>query len=310
MSDTGMYELIARNKRNSWLLVLILMLLLTATAASFGFYWGGKEYAVGAAVEIGLLGLVFAGALSLFGYFQGTSVIMAISSAHKADPDGERQLHNVVEELCIASGLPKPEVYIIEDSAPNAFACGRNPEHSAVAVTRGLMDKLNRNELQGVLAHELSHIQDYDILFATLITVLVGTIVLMCDLFRRMTFLGMGRRRSSRSDRGGQGQAIIAIVALALMIIAPVFAMIIQFAASRQREYLADAAGAKLTRDPLSLASALGKIAGDPDPLEAANRGTQHLYIINPLKAQAEFQSWFATHPPTKERIRRLREMT
>ena len=315
MSDTGMYDLIARNKRNAWLLVLTLAALLGAVAAALGYHAGGAELGGAMALQFGIMGFMVAGTLSLISYFTGTAVLMAVSGAHLVSPEQETQLHNVVEELCIAAGLPKPQVYVIEDSAPNAFACGRNPAHSALAVTRGLMDKLNRNELQGVIAHEMSHIQNFDILFATLISVLVGTIVLLCDMFRRYTlFGGRSRRRdSSRDSRGGgQLELVLTVIALVLLVLAPLFAQIIQLAVSRQREYLADASGAKLTRNPEALADALEKIAGDPEPLEAANRGTQHLFIINPLKgkASAEFQSWFSTHPPTLERIRRLREMT
>lgn len=310
MPPTGMYELIAANKRNSVLLIIIMLLLVAGVAAAIGCATGGGEYGAPQALFFGALAFVIAGIGALISYFSGTQIIMAISGAQPADPERERQLHNIVEEVCIAAGLPKPALYIIEDSAPNAFACGRNPQHSAIAVTRGLMDKLSRSELQGVIAHELAHIQNYDILFATLMSVLVGMVVLMCDMFRRWLWFGGRRRRSS--NRGNQGEALLAIIAIVLMIIAPLFAQIIQLAASRQREYLADATGAKLTRDPESLARALEKIATDPEPLEAANRGTQHLFIVNPLKgkASAEFQSWFATHPPTRERIARLRAMT
>lgn len=305
-----MYELIAANKRNSVLLVLIMLALVAGVAGSIGYATGGVEYGGPQALFFGAVAFCVAGLGALVSYFSGTQIIMAVSGAHPADPERERQLHNIVEEVCIAAGLPKPKLYIIEDSAPNAFACGRNPQHSAIAVTRGLLQKLNRNELQGVIAHELAHIQEYDILFATLMSVLVGMVVLMCDMFRNWLWFGGRRRRSS--GRGNQAEALLAVIAIVLMIIAPLFAQIIQLAASRQREYLADATGAKITRDPESLARALEKIASDPEPLEAANRGTQHLYIINPLKgkASAEFQSWFATHPPTRERIARLRAMT
>ena len=313
MSDTGMYELISRNKRNSWLLVIALVFVAAILALVFGRWWGGRQFGLQDALLFCGFAVIFAAFAAVTSYFTGTSVIMAVSAAHRTSPDDERQLHNLVEEMCIASALPKPEIYIIEDGAPNAFACGRNPENSAVAVTRGLMGKLSRNELQGVIAHEMSHIQNYDILFATLMSVLVGTIVLMCDLFWRMSLFGGRRRRSSRG-RGGGGQIelIIGIVAILLMIIAPLFARIIQLAASREREFLADSTGAKMTRHPEALASALAKIADDDEPLEAANRGTQHLYIVNPMKgkAHAKLQSWFSTHPPIEERVQRLREMT
>lgn len=311
MPPTGMYEVIAANKRNSVLLVLILLVLVASVAGAIGFATGGAEYGGPQALFFGAIAFCIAGLGALISYFSGTRIIMAVSGAQPADPGRERQLHNIVEEVCIAAGLPKPKLYIIEDSAPNAFACGRNPQHSAIAVTRGLLQKLNRNELQGVIAHELAHIQEYDILFATLMSVLVGMVVLMCDMFRNWLWFG-GRRRRSSSGRGNQAEALLAVIAIVLMIIAPLFAQIIQLAASRQREYLADATGAKITRDPESLARALEKIASDPEPLKAANRGTQHLYIVNPLKgkAPADSQSWFATHPPTRDRIARLRTMT
>jgi heat shock protein HtpX len=314
MAATGMYALISANKRNSWLLVIVLCLVLAAIAGAGGVYFGGED-PLPSALVFGLFGLGIATIGGLVSYFMGAEMIMAISGAHPAGEDDQRQLHNILEELCIASGLPKPKLYIIKDSAPNAFACGRDPQHSAVAVTRGLMDKLSRNELQGVLAHELSHVENYDIRFATMISILVGSIALLCDmLLRSMRWGAIGGRRRSSSSRsssgGGQAQALLLVLALVLMILAPLFAQILQLAASRQREYLADASGAKMTRDPESLARALEKIAGDPEPLEAANRGTQHLYIVNPLKGLSETQSWFATHPPLRERIARLRSMT
>ena len=306
-----MYSLIAGNKRNSALLMVVMILLVGLTAAVFGMYYGGNQYGTQYAVFFGLLGVGLATIGALASYYMGPQAIMAVSRAHRADPEQERQLHNTLEEVCIAAGLPKPDLYIIEDSAPNAFACGRNPEHSAIAVTRGLMDKLTRNELQGVMAHELSHIQNYDTRFATLMTVLVGALVMMCDVFWRMSLFGGRRRRSSSGGKGGgQLELIIGLVALLLMVLAPLLAQIIKLAASRQREYLADANGAKITRNPESLARALEKISGDPDPLEAANRGTQQLYIVNPLKGAHEAQSWFATHPPIRARVQRLREMT
>ncbi len=308
MSNSGMYELISRNKRNSILLILCMCLLIAVVAGFFGAYYGN----ITTAIIFAALGMILAGISAIVSYYSGTKIIMTVSNARKINIENDYQLDNIVEEMCIASGLPKPEIYIIEDSAPNAFATGRSPEHSAIAVTRGLIQKLNRNELQGVIAHEMSHIGNFDIRFAMLMSVLVGTLLLMCDMFWRISLFGGGRRRRSSNSSGGKGQAIIAIVALILMIVAPVLAYVIQMASSRQREYLADATGAKMTRNPDALASALEKIASDTEPLEAANRGTQQLYIVNPLKgkAYAAKQSLFATHPPTQERIERLRAMT
>jgi heat shock protein HtpX len=215
-----------------------------------------------------------------------------------------------VENLAIGSGLPMPRTWVLEDSAPNAFATGRDPRHSHVVVTRGLLDKLEPIELEGVLAHEMSHIGNYDIRVMTVATVLVGLIALVSDFFLRWSFMGTGGRRGSR-DKGGGGLGLLIIV-LAILgaILAPLVAQAIKFAVSRQREYLADASGALLSRHPEALARALEKIAMDPEPLEAANKATAHLYISNPLRDHKSFlNNLFSTHPPVEERIRLLRSM-
>ena len=251
--------------------------------------------------------------MTLFSLFGGAGTLLAMSGAKPIEKRDAPQLFNVVEELSIAAGVPMPKVYVINDTAPNAFATGRSPKKAAVAITSGLLSKLRRDQLQGVMAHELSHIRHHDILFAMMMAVMVGVVVLMCDFFWRAAFFGGGRRRRSRDRGGGQAQAIIAIVALLLAILAPILAKIIQLAVSRQREYLADAGAVELTRDPEGLASALETIAADPEPLEAANRATQHLYIVNPLQKAAGSRrrsSLFSTHPDIHERIARLRAMT
>ena len=259
------------------------------------------------------MGLIIAGIIALimvsFSYYGGDSALLLASRAKKIEKKDAPQLFNVVEELSIGAGIPMPDVYIIEDTAPNAFATGRNPKHAKVAITRGLLTKLKRDELQGVMAHELSHIQNRDILFAMMIGVLVGMVVLLCDAFMLSMWFGGGRRR--RRERGGGGaEMIIMIVGILLAILAPILARIIQFAVSRQREYLADASAAKLTRYPEGLARALEKISGDREVLEVANRATQDLYIVNPIKAfEKRAQSMFSTHPPIRERINRLRAM-
>jgi heat shock protein HtpX len=202
-----------------------------------------------------------------------------------------------------------PAIYVIDDSAPNAFATGRDPEHASVAITTGLMEKLSRDELQGVMAHELSHVGNRDILFATMVGIMVGSIVLIADFFLRSFIWGGGRRRS-RDSRGGGGGAILVLIALLFAILAPLFAKLLQLAVSRQREYLADASAVKLTRYPEGLASALEKIARDREVLEVANRATQHLYIVNPIKPfEKRAKSLFSTHPPLEERVARLRSM-
>jgi heat shock protein HtpX len=236
-------------------------------------------------------------------------VVLSISGAHEVTKDEEWEFVRRVENLCIGAGLPMPKTWVLEDSAPNAFATGRDPDHSHVVVTRGLLDKLEPAELEGVLAHELSHIGNYDIRVMTIVTVLVGVTALLSDIMLRMTIWGAGSRRGSR-DKGGGAALILVVVAILGAIIAPIVAQFIKFAVSRRREFLADASGALLSRNPEALARALEKIAGDTEPLEAANKATAHLYIENPLKEHASLlNSLFNTHPPVEERIRLLRSM-
>lgn len=241
-------------------------------------------------------------------YYYSDRITLSISRAREA-PRQEPflTLHREVENLAITAGIPKPRIYIINDSAPNAFATGRDPEHAVVAVTTGLLDKLDKQELEGVIAHEMSHIGNYDIRLMTIVVVLVGVVALLSDFFLRWTWFGGGRRRSD-SEGGGQLQLILLIAAIALAILAPIAATLIQLAISRKREFLADATGALLTRYPEGLASALEKIAQDPEPLEVANRATAHLYIENPIKKES-ISALFSTHPPVVERIKKLRAM-
>lgn len=256
--------------------------------------------------------VVFAALLvyTLFSYFAASSVALTISGAHEATREEETELHQVVENLCIGAGLPKPKIFVIEDGSPNAFATGRNPEHAAVAVTRGLLQKLDRLELEGVIAHELSHIGNRDTRVATITVLLVGVTALLADFFLRWTWFGAGARRSNRGRNAGAATAIIFAIALIMAILAPLAAQAIRFAVSRQREYLADASGVLLTRYPPGLANALEKIAADPDPLEVANKATAALYINNPLREHSGFlNGLFTTHPPIVERIRILRAM-
>ncbi|HPJ71451.1 MAG TPA: M48 family metallopeptidase, partial [bacterium] len=268
-----MYEEISRNKRNSLLLIAVFCLVVMGIGYLVSAATGSPAFLAAA--------FVFAVVFSLNGYYFGDRMVLLASRAREADPVQYRQLYNVVEELTLASGLPMPKLYIIaDDDAPNAFATGRDPEHASIAVTTALLERLNREELQGVLAHELSHVGNRDILFATLVGVLVGIIALLCDFFLRYTFWGGGGRRN-RSGGGGGGNTLILVAALVLAVLAPIAAKLIQLAISRQREYLADAAGAKMTRNPEGLARALEKIALSPGKLEAANRATQHLYFVN-----------------------------
>jgi heat shock protein HtpX len=258
--------------------------------------------------------LYFAVAFSFFSsfisYWFSDKMVLAMSGAKEVDHDSARELYHLVENLCITAGLPVPKIYIIEDSAPNAFATGRDKNHAVIAVTTGLLQKLDKVELEGVIAHELSHIGNRDILLATLVTVMVGLIVLLADWFMRWSIFG-GRRKSDDSENS-QMALIITIVAIVFAILAPLGAYMMQFAISRKREFLADADAALLTRYPEGLARALEKISADNEPLEAANRATAHLYIASPFKGNEQKTSWFAkmmmTHPPVAERIAKLRD--
>jgi heat shock protein HtpX len=267
--------------------------------------------------DSGTGGLIFALILwvimSLVAYFQGDSILLAVTGARKIGPDDHPRLYNVVEEMKIASGLERmPDIYIMDDPALNAFATGRDPKKASVTVTSGLLQKLNRDELQGVVGHEMSHIKNRDVLLMAMCSVLLGTIVILAWYASRfLLFGGMGRtRRSSSSGGGGSGQIIIIIVAIALMILAPIMAQLIYFAISRKREYLADASSALYTRYPDGLASALEKLAASTDQLKSANQATAPMYIVNPFRKRGMAASDLtSTHPPISERIRILRSM-
>ena len=273
-------------------------------------------YFLGLAFDSAMAGLVIAillwVILSLVAYFQGDSILLSMSRAKKIKPDDHPRLYNVVEEMKIASGLEKmPDIYIIDDPALNAFATGRDTNKASVAITSGLLQKLSRDELQGVMAHEISHIKNRDVLLMAMCGVLLGTIVILAYYGSRFLFLGgAGSRRSSSSKGGGQGQIIILVVALVFMILAPIFAQLIYFAISRKREYLADASGALYTRYPEGLASALEKLAASTDQLRSANQATAPMYIVNPFRKRGlKASDLTSTHPPISERIRILRAM-
>jgi heat shock protein HtpX len=250
---------------------------------------------------------------ALIGYYVGPSAVLAMSGARKISRDDDPQLYNIVDELRLASGLPMPQLYMMDTPAMNAFATGRDPEHASVAVTSGLRQRLGRDELQGVIAHELSHVRNFDIRFMTLMAVLVGVVVLMADIGMRAIFYGGGRGRSRSSGSGGGALMLVVIlVAIVLAIIAPIFATLIQLAASRQREYLADASAARMTRYPEGLARALEALASDTHEMGEASRATSHLFIVKPLMANGrrvggEGSSIWSSHPPIEERIARLR---
>jgi heat shock protein HtpX len=300
------YAQIAANRRASWLLMLIVTLLLVALAGTAGYALGYEWYGIPFA-------LILAAILASTSYFGGDRLVLAASDAQEVDrshpPDNLKQLMNVVEEMRLASGQPMPRIHVIPDTAPNAFATGRDPKHASIAVTAGLLEKLDREELQGVIAHEMSHVRNLDIRFMLLIGVMVGTIALIADWFLRISFWGgLGRGRRSGGDREGGGiMALIAIIALLLSVLSPIVGRLVMLAASRRREGLADVSAVELTRNPMGLAGALRRIADDPEVLEVANKATQHLYIVNPIKAFEErSSSMWDTHPPLAERIRVL----
>lgn len=310
-----MYEQIASNRRRTAVIMTVCVVLFTAVAYGLGYLAVGGDLDDPAAAwtgfGIGTVALLAALGTLWGSYFYSDKIVLRISGARPANPRLHAHLINVVEGLTIAAGLPKvPKVYVIDDPAPNAFATGRNPENAAVAVTTGLLEKLDRSELEGVVAHEISHIMNRDILLQTVVAVIVGGIIIMADFGRRLMFygaLGGGRRRRRSTGRGGGGELIVLAVVVALMLLAPLAAQLIRLALSRQREYLADASGAMLTRYPIGLANALIKISTDPEELERATAATAHMYIVSPLRS--EIAGLFSTHPPTEERVNRLLAM-
>ena len=299
----------SENRRNSLLLIGLVTLILAALGFAIGY---GTTGAVEGAFGVTTGAIVLAMLLSVGSYFAGDQLVLATSGAREVSQQSAPQLMNVVQEMALAAGVPMPKVYIIDDTAPNAFATGRDPDHASVAITTGLLQKLDREELQGVIGHELSHVRNFDIRFALLVAVLVGSIALLADFFLRFTFWGGGRRGGGDRDRGGGALiAIVYVIAVVLAILAPFIARMVQLAVSRQREYLADASSVELTRNPHGLENALAKIASDKEVLEVANRATQHLYFTNPIKKFEErSSSMFSTHPAIVDRINRLRQLT
>ena len=300
-SRLNIYDAVAANRWRTVALITVF----TGILAALG-YVVGEVFTPGGGIAMVPLALGFSGVSATASYFAGDKLVLAQSQASELAPGAEPQLRNIVETLSIGLGMTAPRIYLIDDTAPNAFATGRDPKHASIVATRGLLDKLDRTELEGVIAHELSHVVNRDIRVMLLVTVLVGTVALLSDwMFRSFAWGGGGRRGR---DRGGGG--VILIIALVLAILTPVVAALIQFAVSRQREYLADASGALLTRYPTGLANALRKIAADTEALEVANKATASLYIANPLKdAPRALDGLFDTHPPIAERIRRLEAM-
>jgi heat shock protein HtpX len=296
------YDQIASNRRRTFLLMVAFFILTSVASIGLGIVMGLPP-------GISPIIIVFVLLFAAFSFFSSDSVALAVAGAKQVTVEQERELYRVVENLCIGAGLPMPKVYVIEDGAMNAFATGRDPKHASVAITRGLMEKLEYRELEGVMAHELSHVANRDTLLTGTTVVLVGVLALLSDLALRMTIWGAGSRRSY-SDKNSKGGGLILLFALAAAILAPIAAKVISLAVSRQREYLADASGALLTRYPEGLARALEKIRGDTDPLDAATKATEHLYFVNPLSDHTSaLNNLFSTHPPIEERIRLLRAM-
>lgn len=298
------YELVASNKRKSWF--IITGFIVFVTLATY-FMAAGLGYGL----DVVATALIVSGFMSFASYWWSDSIILGLSGARPAKRDEYFDFYTVAENLAASQRMPMPKLYVIEDTAMNAFATGRDPEHGAVVATTGLLSRLNRSEIEGVIAHELSHIQNYDIRLMSIVTILVGMVALLADWMLRMS--AWGRRRDNDRDSGGQIQAILMVVGLVLALLSPLIAQLIQLAISRKREYLADASGVAMTKNPEGLARALEKLAGDREPLEAANKATAHLYISDPLKNRHDAIGWFAglfqTHPPVTERIKILRSL-
>jgi len=303
------YDQIAANRRNSFLLALAVVVILGALGFSIGYaLTGDPAGGIGATLFAIAIGVV----TSLGSYYAGDQLVLTASAAKEVDEASAPQLFNVVRELTLAANIPMPRIYVIDDTAPNAFATGRDPAHASLAITTGLLQKLDREELQGVIGHELSHVRNLDIRFSLIVGVLVGSIALLSDFFLRWTWWGGGpRSRSNREGGGGALQAVMVVVAIVLAVLAPIAARLVQLAVSRQREYLADASSVDLTRNPAGIERALAKIAEDQEVLEVANRATQHLYFTNPIKKfEARSANLFSTHPAIVDRINRLRQLT
>jgi heat shock protein HtpX len=298
-----LYTQAESNTRKTFLLISMFLVILIALGWLFSYLLNDKIFLIFA--------VILAVVQSFASYWYSDKIVLAMAHAQPIEKNDNPELYRIVENLCITAGLPTPKIYIIPEAQPNAFATGRDKNHAVVAVTQGLLQKLNKTELEGVIAHELSHVGNRDILLSTAIVVLVGIIAMLSNFFLRISFLGGGRRRDSRE--GGQLALIMMVLGIFAAILAPLAATLIQLAISRKREFLADADGALLTRYPEGLASALEKISQDQNPLRVASRSTSHLYIANPFRGK-ESESWFtklfSTHPPTEERIKILRQMS
>jgi heat shock protein HtpX len=298
------YNLIASNKQKSWLVITTFIAFIVGATYLMA-------YSLGYGLDMVGIALIIAGVMSFASYWWSDKIILSISGAREATRQDFFDFYTVAENLSLSQRMPLPKLYVIDDTALNAFATGRDPEHAVICATTGLLAKLNRSELEGVIAHELSHIKNYDIRLMSIVTILVGLVALLSDWMLRMTAWGGSKRRDR--EEGGQLQLVIFVAGLVMAILSPIIAQLMQLAISRRREYLADSSGIGMTKNPAGLINALQKISGDTEPLEAANKATAHLYISNPLKnthgAIGLFANLFATHPPIEERIKLLQQM-
>lgn len=311
MAVQNFYEAISINKRKS--AIIIIGFLLFVALAVYVLSQGMAYYLGYAPGGLGIVGIAFivSGFMSFFGYYYSDKVILTMSGARPANRKRDFDFYTVAQNLSIGAGVPMPKLYVIEDDAPNAFATGRDPKHAAIAATRGLLTRLNRTELEGVVGHEMTHVINYDTRLGAVVAVMVGLIALLGDWFLRMSWWGTGRRR--QDSEGNQVGAIFMALGLVFAILSPIIATLIQLAISRRREFMADAGSVELTRQPSGLISALEKISAVNEPLKEANKATAHLYIVNPFKEGHKAVSWFAnlfnTHPPIKDRLQALQKM-
>ena len=306
----NIYEVQAANKIKSAVIIVLFTLFFGISTyiltQAFGLYMGYRPGGLG---YFGLAAIL-SGVISFVSYYFSDRIVLGISGARKADRNRDFNFYTSTENIALSTGSPKPDLYVIADSAPNAFATGRDPKHAVICATTGLLEKLSKSEIEGVIAHEMSHIRNYDTRLMSIVAVMVGMVALLGDWFLRFSWRG----RRGRDDEGGQLGAILIILGIVFAILSPIIATLIQLAISRRREFMADAGSVSITRQPEGLISALKKISTDPEPLEAANKATAHLYIVNPFKDRIKtgvswFSNLFNTHPPIAERIKVLGEM-
>ncbi|HEX6977501.1 MAG TPA: M48 family metallopeptidase [Patescibacteria group bacterium] len=308
----NVYEEVDANKRKSWIIIIgfgiFVALVVYILSQAFAYYFGYEASGLG----ITGMALIISGIMSFASYWWSDKIVLTLSHARPADRKKDFLFYTVAENLAIGAGVPKPKLYVIDDPAPNAFATGRDPDHAVVVTTTGLLQKLNRTELEGVVAHEMSHVRNYDTRLMSVVAVMVGMIALIGDWFLRASFWGRGRRRDSEGE--GNIGAIFLVLGFIFAILSPIIAQLIQLAVSRRREFLADAGSVELTRQPEGLIHALEIISKDPNPLKEATKATAHMYIENPFKekdhgAVGWFANLFNTHPPVSERIKALKAM-